>query len=80
MTLDVNDLSARGYLQGAYQWADATGNAVFLISLRCQARQLLHLSWRIALLEAAVISGIGSGRESRMASEIAAVEMEHETT
>jgi hypothetical protein len=39
-----------------------------------------YISPGIALLEAAVISGIGSGRESRMASEIAAVEMEHETT
>ena len=55
LTLDVNDLSARGYLQpgwlGAYQWTDGTGNAVFSISLRCEGHQL-HLSWR---------SCIGSG-------------------
>jgi len=47
LTLDVNDLSARGYLQpgwlGAYQWSTA-GGEVFSIDLYAEAERL-HLSW-----------------------------------
>ena len=47
LTLDVNDLSARGYLQpgwlGAYQWSTA-GGEVFSIDLHAEAERL-HLSW-----------------------------------
>ena len=47
LTLDVNDLSARGYLQpgwlGAYQWSIA-GGEVFSIDLHAEAERL-HLSW-----------------------------------